>query len=124
VFTPTVFYQARTAAPNTIKQQQRDAEPRIRQSIDRSIPVLVWGPTHIPEFGIIYGYDDLKREYLVHDVTQQPDLTLPTICSAGLRYLSYFIRLFINKTPVDETACYKASLNYALGEWNRSLLPE
>jgi DNA-binding XRE family transcriptional regulator len=117
------FLSSEDSCPNTIKLQQAAALAHIRESIDRGIPVLVWGPTPIPEFGIIYGYDDLKREYLVHDVTQQPDLTLPYDILGRSEVPELFYQIFIGKTPTYEAACYKASLKYALGEWNRAYYP-
>ena len=34
------------------------AVERIRNSIDRGVPALIWAPTRVLEFGVVNGYDD------------------------------------------------------------------
>ena len=49
-----------------IHQALPEALELIHRSLDRGLPVLTWD-TFIPEFGMIYGYDDEQRLLTVHE---------------------------------------------------------
>jgi len=57
-------------ALNSFPLMQQRAVERIKASIDRGMAVVAWCPTHIPEFGVLMGYDDVDG---VFDVSFWPD---------------------------------------------------
>lgn len=46
---------------NVLNQAREDTLPKIRDSIDRGIPVVAWD-IGVLEWGLLTGYDDRKRE--------------------------------------------------------------
>ncbi|WP_408010551.1 hypothetical protein ACJROX_09685 [Pseudalkalibacillus sp. A8] len=54
-----------------------DAINMIQESIDKEQPVIAWD-LFIPEFGVIYGYDDDRKELYALDGTGKKELSLMT----------------------------------------------
>ncbi|MFC0216417.1 hypothetical protein ACFFK0_28880 [Paenibacillus chartarius] len=46
----------------------------VQQSIDRGVPAIAWD-LFIPEFGLIYGYDDDKQVFYAKDVSKDGELS-------------------------------------------------
>jgi hypothetical protein len=57
----------------------RRAITNIKASIDRGVPVVLWG-VDVPEFGVVYGYDDADGVLLVSGVFGQgPEASRPIL---------------------------------------------
>jgi hypothetical protein len=108
-----------TPARVTAAEVRRAAESRIKGSIDRGIPVLVWAPTRILEFGIVTGYDDAEGAWLVEQCTGAPADPLPyrALGASEVPMLAY--ELFLGKVPVEEAMVVRSSLAFGLAEWNK-----
>ena len=78
-----------TSAPadRNHEKHRREALKRIRKSIDRGTPAIAYD-IHIPEFGIIYGYDDRAR----------------TLAVSSLMSGQYGVALAESRWPVPERA--------------------
>jgi hypothetical protein len=104
---------------NTYEHIKKNAISEIRQSIDNGIPVVIWAPTSILEFGIIKGYDDDERIFHVMDcMNENPDpLLYENLGKSGVSIL--FIQRFISKVDVDKETIYRSSLAYGVEQWNK-----
>ena len=54
-------------------EQLGDAIAKVQRSIDRGVPAVAWD-LFIPEFGVIFGYDDEKQEFHAKDVSKEGTL--------------------------------------------------
>jgi hypothetical protein len=61
-----------TEIPPTPEELERALE-LIQWSLDRGVPLLAWD-LFVPEFGIIYGYDDEARTLRCRDITKDGEL--------------------------------------------------
>ncbi len=104
---------------STIALVRATAQRRIKESLDRGIPVLAWAPTRVLEFGMITGYDDEKGCWQVAQCTNAPADPLPyeSLGTSEVPMLAY--QVFLGRVPVDEPAAIRASLEFGLSEWNK-----
>ncbi len=104
---------------NTFADAQKQAVLKIKESIGRGIPALVWTPTPILEFGIINGYDDADGVFFVEQCTGQPadPLLYDNLGKSEVPILFY--QIFIKKVPVDESQTIRQSLMFGLSEWRK-----
>ncbi|MCZ8519228.1 MULTISPECIES: hypothetical protein [Paenibacillus] len=81
-----------------------------QRSIDRGIPAIAWD-LFIPEFGVLYGYDDEKREFQARDVQQ--DGTLPYTLLGRGRIGELFVLTIEEPLPLtlDRRAMLPGALN-------------
>lgn len=85
----------------------------IRDSIRRGIPVVTWD-VFIPEFGIIYGYDDHTRNLYVIDHAQSEGAVLPYE-NLGRGLLKDLFVMTIDETfSIDRLSSLKTALNMIL----------
>lgn len=64
---------SRIAGQSPTPEQLTEAIGMIQDSIDNGLPVIAWD-LFIPEFGLIYGYDDERRIFKAKDVTKDGEL--------------------------------------------------
>lgn len=57
---------------NVLNQAREDTLPKIRDSIDRGIPVVAWD-IGVLEWGLLIGYDDEKEKFATLSVTGSAD---------------------------------------------------
>lgn len=104
---------------NTYKLVQQEMVQKIKSSIDRNIPVVVWAPTDILEFGLITGYDDEDQVFHVtvcHSETPDPLL----YANLGKSQIPIMYVDFIkDKIDIDKEKIYHESLQFALEQWKR-----
>ncbi|WP_170109605.1 RNA polymerase sigma factor [Melghirimyces profundicolus] len=70
-------------------EEVMEAIRRIHGSIDRGVPVIAWD-LFIPEFGLIYGYDDGKRELDALDYEDNRRLPYDRLGRGRLKELALF----------------------------------
>lgn len=104
---------------NTFHQIQADAIRRIKASIDQGKAVVMWAPTPLLEFGVVYGYDDEDRVFFVKDcVNPDPDpLLYENLGRSEVPILSY--QIVREKVTVDPEKIYRESLAFGVSEWNK-----
>ena len=104
---------------NTFDKAREMAVSRIKESIDDGIGVVVWAPTPILEFGIIYGYDDDDKVFLVQDcMNKNPDpLLYSNLGKSEVPVL--FIQRFFNRVSVDPEKIFRDSLHFGFYQWER-----
>jgi hypothetical protein len=104
---------------STFELRQKDAIRRIKESIDNGVCAVVWAPTRILEFGVLYGYDDDDGVFNVIDCAGQvaDPLLYGNLGKSDVPMLSY--QIFKGKAEVDEKQVYLESLRYAASEWNK-----
>ncbi len=114
-----VFCAWRDRLPSTFAQVQQTASRHILESIDRGVPVLVWAPTRILEFGLIKGYDAQKELYFVEQCTGAPTDPLPYagLGTSEVAMLAY--QVFHGRLPVEESRGVRRSLQFGLSEWKK-----
>jgi hypothetical protein len=105
---------------HTFPQMQQAAIARIKASIDRSVGVVVWAPTPVPEFGIITGYDDEDGVFSIeHGMPGEYGPLLYT--NLGKSEVSIlFYQVFLGKVDVKPAAIYRESLQFGVREWNKT----
>jgi hypothetical protein len=108
-------------ASNTFEVAQKRGIKKIEKSIDDGKPVVVWGPTPIPEFGIIWGYDSEDRVFHVEDcMPSEPDPLMYD--NLGLSDVPiFYIQYPIEKVDYDKIETIKKSLIYGLDCWNSTV---
>lgn len=79
-----------------------------QETIDRGIPAIGWS-LFIPEFGVIYGYDDEKQEFFCKDPSQEGTLSYAKLNELPLNFV-YMLRIR-ESVPVDFKQAWKKSLN-------------
>ncbi len=98
---------------------QRQAIERIKASIGAGMAVIVWTPTPVLEFGIIYGYDDDDGVFIVKDcMNNESDPLLYTNLGRSSVPVLYY-QLISESTVYDRRKTYRDSLNFAVREWNK-----
>ncbi len=104
---------------NTFADAQERAVQKIKESIRRDIPALIWTPTSTLEFGIVKGYDDADRVFFVEQYTGQPadPLLYDNLGKSQVPILFY--QIFLKKVPVDESRMISQSLEFGLSEWRK-----
>jgi hypothetical protein len=111
-----MFYKS--DAPNTFKTAQKEGVKKIRKSIDDGKPVIVWGPSPVPEFGIIWGYDDEDKVFYVEDClpTDPAPLMYDNLGESNVPI--FYVQYLIKKVNYDKNETIRKSLKYAVDCWN------
>ncbi|MTI96576.1 MAG: WYL domain-containing protein [Firmicutes bacterium] len=103
---------------NTFRQVQAEAIERIKESIDKGVPVVAWAPTGLLEFGLIYGYDDEEQVLFVKDCDDNADPV--KYSNFGISEVPImFYQTFGGRVEVDPEKTFRDSLEFAVGEWNK-----
>jgi predicted DNA-binding transcriptional regulator YafY len=104
---------------NTFADARERAVQKIKESIERGIPALVWAPTPILEFGVINGFDDADGVFSVEQCTGQPadPLLYGNLGKSEVPILFY--QIFYKKASVDEPQIIRRSLEFGLSEWKK-----
>lgn len=116
----TEVYTCMDIQMNTFSKIQQDSIEKIKQSIQRGQPVVVWAPTPILEFGIIHGFDDDDGVFFVKDCSGQTSdpLLYENLGKSEVPMLCY--QLFMGKVAVDQEKVFRDSLNFAISEWEKA----
>ncbi|WGU94360.1 hypothetical protein QJQ58_28375 [Paenibacillus dendritiformis] len=72
-------------------EQLREAIEFAQASIDRGLPVIGWS-LFVPEFGLIYGYDDEKQELYCRDPRQDGALPYAKLNELPMKFV-YMLRV-------------------------------
>ncbi|MBG9794842.1 hypothetical protein ABD76_21105 [Paenibacillus dendritiformis] len=72
-------------------EQRREAIEFAQASIDRGLPVIGWS-LFVPEFGLIYGYDDEKQELYCRDPQQDGALPYTKLNELPMKFV-YMLRV-------------------------------
>jgi hypothetical protein len=97
----------------TYDAARRPAVTHIKASLDRGVGVVLWG-VDVPEFGVVYGYDDADGVFLVDGVgrlnggSSTPILYQNVGSSCEVPELHYVVP--IERVAWDEAAAHRAAL--------------
>jgi hypothetical protein len=97
----------------TYDAARRRAVTNIKASLDRGVAVVLWG-VDVPEFGVVYGYDDADGVFLVDGVARlnagssTPILYENVGRSCDVPELHYVVP--IERVPWDAAAAHRAAL--------------
>ncbi|MBP3963918.1 hypothetical protein [Paenibacillus lignilyticus] len=83
----------------------------VQQAIDRGIPALSWD-LFIPEWGVIYGYDDNRRVFQCRDVRQDAELPYEKLGRGEVTEL--YVLGISGYQPVSRRAMLRGALELAL----------
>ena len=111
----------KSAATNTFDLARKSAIPVIEQSIESGKPVIAWGPTHIPEFGIIYGFDSQDRVLFVEDcMPEDPDPLMYD--NLGLSDIPiFYVQYLVDKTDFNYDDSVMNALKFGLNYWKSNV---
>lgn len=104
-FTCEHLHGFRTPAP---PEKLEEAVRFAQQSIDRGIPAIGWS-LFIPEFGVIYGYDDEKQELYCKDPSHEGPLPYAKLNELPLNFVC-MVRIR-DSVPVDPREAWIKSLD-------------
>ncbi|MGN7360741.1 hypothetical protein ACTHPF_24740 [Paenibacillus sp. SAF-054] len=109
----TVWDGGRTRHP-TFPRYQQDAVQWIKESLDKGIGVVYW----IPEFGVIYGYDDEDRVFYVQDgISNENRLVLYD--NLGLNFTPFWhAQAFGDSIEIHPEQRVLEALRMAIDDWN------
>ena len=104
---------------NTFDLARSAALERIRRSIDRGVPVIIWAPTPILEFGLVKGYDDGDGVLHVVDCANpSPDpLLYENVGRSEVPIL--YIQTILDKVDVDPESAHRSALRFGLAQWEK-----
>lgn len=92
---------------------QHEAVDWIKHSIDAGLGVVYW----IPEFGVIYGYDDVDRVFYLQDGWSRESQVV-LYDNFGLNFTSFwYCRIYGNKIDIPLKDAVLESLRLALSDW-------
>jgi hypothetical protein len=103
-FTCEQLYGFRTPAP---PEKLEEAVKFAQESIDRGIPAIGWS-LFIPEFGVIYGYDDEKQEFYCKDPLHEGPLPYSKLNELPLNHV--FMLRVRDSVPVEPLQALKTAL--------------
>jgi len=109
------------APPGMLREPARRARAveRIKASIDRGIPALVWAPTPVLEFGVLHGYDDADAAFDVKAYGppgMEPDpLLYENLGRSEVPILFY--QLVYVREPVDLARSRRRALELSVQLW-------
>ncbi|WP_460319628.1 hypothetical protein [Paenibacillus sp. YSY-4.3] len=92
------------APPEKLEQAVKFAQ----ETIDRGIPAIGWS-LFIPEFGVIYGYDDDKQELYCKDPSYEGPLAYAKLNELPLNFV--FMLRVQESIPVDLKHAWKMALD-------------
>ncbi|WP_199614465.1 hypothetical protein [Paenibacillus alkalitolerans] len=99
-----------TAIPPTPEELER-ALKLIQWSVDRGIAVLAWD-LFVPEFGIIYGYNDETRTLRCRDITKDGELPYDKLGRGQVHEL--YVMAVTETLPVDKRTMLRGALKLAV----------
>src|SRR6056297_828184 len=107
----------KSAATNTFDLARKSAVSIIEQSIEKGNPVITWGPTHIAEFGIIYGFDPEDKVFFVEDcMPEDPDPLLYD--NLGLSDVPiFYVQYLVDQTNFNYEESVINALKFGLNYW-------
>ncbi|WP_434749336.1 hypothetical protein [Paenibacillus amylolyticus] len=117
----TIYDGGRSRHP-TFAYYQQDAVNWVRRSLDEGRGVVYW----IPEFGVIYGYDDADRVFYVQDGWSQEPLIL-LYDNFGLNFTGFwYCQIFGDQVQLTQQEMVLESLRLATQDWDipYRLLPD
>lgn len=98
------LYGFRTPAP---LEKLEEAVKFAQETIDRGIPAIGWS-LFIPEFGVIYGYDDEKQELYCKDPSKEGPLPYAKLNELPLNFV--FMLRIRESLPVEPLRALKTAL--------------
>ncbi|MDF2962661.1 MAG: hypothetical protein K0S39_4396 [Paenibacillus sp.] len=99
-----------TEMPPTPEELER-ALKMIQSSLDRGIPILSWD-LFVPEFGVIYGYDDETRTLRCRDITKDGEISYEKLGRGQVHEL--YVMAITEISPVDKRTMLKGALELAV----------
>jgi hypothetical protein len=87
-----------------------------QKSIDRGIPAITWD-MFVPEFGVIYGYNDEKQE--LHGKDPRQDGTLPYEKLGRGQVGELFVMILEDEIPTTPLSMIRAALEIAIDHAHR-----
>jgi len=108
----------KNSTTNTFDLAREAAIKSIEESIEAGKPVITWGPTHIAEFGIIYGFDSHDRVFFVEDcMPEDPDPLLYD--NLGLSDVPiFYVQYMVDKTDFNYDDSVLNSFKFGLNYWH------
>ncbi|MCR8646013.1 hypothetical protein NV379_25660 [Paenibacillus sp. N1-5-1-14] len=103
-FTCEQLYGFPTPAP---PEKLEEAVRFAQETIDRGVPAIGWS-LFIPEFGVIYGYDDEKQELYCKDPSQEGPLPYSKLNELPLNFV--FMLRARESVLVDQLQAWKIAL--------------
>jgi hypothetical protein len=88
----------------------------VQKSIDRGIPAITWD-LFVPDFGVLYGYNDEKQELHGKDPTQ--DGTLPYEKLGRGQVGEMFVMILEEEIPVTPLSMIRGALEIAIDHAHR-----
>mgnify|MGYP001362355374 CR=1 FL=1 len=99
-----------TEIPPTPEELERALE-MVQESLDRGVPVLAWD-LFVPEFGVIYGYDDASRTLRCRDITKDGELPYEKLGRGQVHEL--YAMAITGHDPVSKRDMLKGALELAV----------
>lgn len=98
----------------TFSYYQREAVPWVKQSLDKGVGVIYW----LPEFGVIYGYDDEDGVFYIQN-GQSKDFRVVLYDNFGLNSTRFWsVQVIGDKVDVDPKDQLLESIRLAIQDWN------
>ncbi len=104
---------------NTLSLIRRDAVERIKASIDVGRPVIVWAPTEMLEFGLVWGYHDEERWFSVADCARNEADPLPYEKLGCSQVPWLFYQVLRERIVVDPRKVCREALSFGLSQWRK-----
>lgn len=103
------------ATDRDFARRRQDALTRIRRSIDRGRPAIAYD-LHLPEFGVVYGYDDRAKTLAVRSLIsrQYGDLLAEDRWPVPERGERLVVLLVGERERVDPVQAQRAALRFAV----------
>jgi hypothetical protein len=112
-------YSVQTAGKQTntppTPEELAEAIGYLQESIDRGVPALGWD-LFIPEWGVIYGYDDEKRVFRCRDMQKDDELPYEKLGRGEVTEL--YVMTITGSHPVDKRSMLKGALRLAITHAN------
>ncbi|HEU5138686.1 MAG TPA: hypothetical protein VFT51_01840 [Bacillales bacterium] len=108
------FQTAYRGAPNftpPTPNELSEAIELVQKSIDRGVPAIAWD-LFIPEFGLLYGYDDDKQILMAKDFEKEGELDYEKLGRGQIGEL--FVLTIEDSIPIDKTSSLKGALEMIL----------
>lgn len=99
-----------TEIPPTPEELER-ALALVQSSLDRGVPVLAWD-LFVPEFGVIYGYNDDTRMLRCRDITKDGELPYEKLGRGQVHEL--YVMAVTETLPIDKRSMLKGALELAI----------
>lgn len=99
---------------NLFELRRKEAHEAIKKSINKKCPVIAWDIL-IPEFGVIKGYDDKKKVYLVSspmDIKKEFEMPYKDLGAGDVRHL--YVLALGQKVKINWWESVLKSLEFAI----------